>query len=137
MSQNGGATNVSEAVRQIALWLIPGAPLAACVLIALTGVRWLREHSHYPCILALVISLGSSLGVLLFGVPDAAGFGAGGDHPQIVAAGYDAAVVRRVVSLIDRAEYKRRQSPPGIRVTPRGFGRDRRYPITSKYQAPF
>ncbi len=56
---------------------------------------------------------------------------------QIVAEGYDAGVVRRVVTLIDRAEYKRRQSPPGIRVTPRGFGRDRRYPITSKYKAPF
>jgi NAD+ synthase (glutamine-hydrolysing) len=56
---------------------------------------------------------------------------------QIVAAGYDTAVVRRVIALIDRAEYKRRQSPPGIRVTPRGFGRDRRYPITNKYQAPF
>jgi len=80
---------VPEVVRQIALWCIPGAPLAACVLIALTGVRWLRGHSHYPCILALVISLGSSLGVLLFGVPDTAGFGAEGDHPQIVAAGYE------------------------------------------------
>jgi NAD+ synthetase len=56
---------------------------------------------------------------------------------RIVAEGYDADVVRRVVTLIDRAEYKRRQSPPGIRVTPRGFGRDRRYPITNKYKAPF
>lgn len=56
---------------------------------------------------------------------------------QIVAAGYDTAVVRRVIALIDRAEYKRRQSPPGIRVTPRGFGRDRRYPITNHYRAPF
>lgn len=56
---------------------------------------------------------------------------------RIVAEGYDAGVVRKVVALIDRAEYKRRQSPPGIRVTPRGFGRDRRYPITNKYKAPF
>ncbi len=56
---------------------------------------------------------------------------------RIVAEGYDPDAVRRVVQLIDRAEYKRRQSPPGIRVTPRGFGRDRRYPITNKYRAPF
>jgi NAD+ synthetase len=56
---------------------------------------------------------------------------------RIVAEGYAADVVRKVVGLIDRAEYKRRQSPPGIRVTPRGFGRDRRYPITNKYKAPF
>ncbi len=56
---------------------------------------------------------------------------------DIVQAGYPLEVVRRVIQLIDRAEYKRRQSPPGIRVTPRGFGRDRRYPITSRYKAPF
>ncbi len=56
---------------------------------------------------------------------------------DIVAAGYDAESVRRVVGLIDRAEYKRRQSAPGVRITQRGFGRDRRYPITNKYKAPF
>jgi NAD+ synthetase len=56
---------------------------------------------------------------------------------DIIAAGYRAEDVALVVRLIDRAEYKRRQSPPGIRITPRGFGRDRRYPITSKYRAPF
>jgi NAD+ synthetase len=56
---------------------------------------------------------------------------------DIVAAGFDADTVRRVVGLIDRAEYKRRQSAPGVRITQRGFGRDRRYPITSKYKAPF
>jgi NAD+ synthetase len=56
---------------------------------------------------------------------------------EIVAAGYAEADVRKVVGLIDRAEYKRRQAPPGIRITPRGFGRDRRYPITSRYRAPF
>jgi len=56
---------------------------------------------------------------------------------EIVAAGYDEAAVRQVVRLIDRAEYKRRQSAPGVRITRRAFGRDRRYPITSKYQAPF
>ena len=56
---------------------------------------------------------------------------------DIVAAGYSATDVRRVVRLIDRSEYKRRQAAPGVRITQRGFGRDRRYPITSKYQAPF
>ncbi len=55
---------------------------------------------------------------------------------EIIAAGYDEAAVRQVVKLIDRAEYKRRQSPTGIRITTRGFGRDRRYPITNKFRAP-
>jgi NAD+ synthetase len=55
---------------------------------------------------------------------------------EIIAEGYDEAAVRQVVALIDRSEYKRRQSPPGIRITARGFGRDRRYPITNKYRAP-
>ena len=55
--------------------------------------------------------------------------------PQdIVAAGYAAEDVRRVVRLIDLNEYKRRQAPVGIRITRRGFGKDRRYPITSKYR---
>ncbi len=53
---------------------------------------------------------------------------------QIVAAGFDREVVHRTISLVDRNEYKRRQSPPGIRITPRAFGRDRRYPITSGYR---
>jgi len=55
---------------------------------------------------------------------------------DIVAAGFSEADVRLVVKLIDRSEYKRRQSAPGIRITARGFGRDRRYPITNKYRAP-
>jgi NAD+ synthase (glutamine-hydrolysing) len=55
---------------------------------------------------------------------------------EIIAEGYQAADVRKVIGLIDRSEYKRRQSPPGIRITARGFGRDRRYPITNKYRAP-
>ncbi|MEZ5542461.1 MAG: NAD+ synthase [Pseudomonadota bacterium] len=53
---------------------------------------------------------------------------------RIVADGFDAAVVRRVATLVDRNEYKRRQAPPGVRITQRAFGRDRRYPITSGYQ---
>lgn len=52
---------------------------------------------------------------------------------QIVAAGFDAAAVRRVAGLVDRSEYKRRQAAPGVRLTERAFGRDRRFPITSRY----
>src|SRR5512143_3821905 len=53
---------------------------------------------------------------------------------DIVALGYDAATVKKVIRLVDLAEYKRRQAPPGPRITPRNFGKDRRYPITSKYR---
>ncbi|TML37706.1 MAG: NAD+ synthase [Actinobacteria bacterium] len=52
---------------------------------------------------------------------------------EIIEAGFDADLVRRVVRLVDRAEYKRRQNPPGVRVTPKAFGKDRRLPITSRY----
>jgi len=51
---------------------------------------------------------------------------------EIIAQGYDAASVRRVAALVDRNEYKRRQAPPGVRITSKAFGRDRRYPITCK-----
>ena len=51
----------------------------------------------------------------------------------IVAAGFDEVVVRRVLRLVDLNEYKRRQSPVGVRLTQRGFGRDRRYPITNAW----
>jgi len=54
---------------------------------------------------------------------------------KIIAAGYDAADVERVTRLIKINEYKRRQAPVGIRITHRGFGRDWRYPITSKFRA--
>ena len=53
---------------------------------------------------------------------------------EIVASGHDAATVRRVVTMIDRAEYKRRQAAPGIKITPKAFGRDRRIPITNRYR---
>lgn len=52
---------------------------------------------------------------------------------DIVAAGYDRETVKRIIGMVDRNEYKRRQAAPGIRITPRAFGRDRRYPITSGY----
>jgi NAD+ synthase (glutamine-hydrolysing) len=54
---------------------------------------------------------------------------------DIVAAGYDRAVVERVAKLVRINEYKRRQAPVGIRVTHRGFGKDWRYPITGKFRA--
>jgi NAD+ synthase (glutamine-hydrolysing) len=53
---------------------------------------------------------------------------------DIVAAGFDRALVDRVVSWIDGAEYKRRQAPPGVKITPKAFGRDRRMPITNRYR---
>jgi len=56
---------------------------------------------------------------------------------EIEAMGYQAEDVRRVVTLIDRNEYKRRQAPVGVRVTARGVGKDRRYPITSRYRPKF
>lgn len=56
---------------------------------------------------------------------------------EIIAAGLAEADVRRVVRLLRIAEYKRRQSPVGIRITPRGFGKDWRYPITNRYQDEF
>ena len=52
---------------------------------------------------------------------------------DVVAQGHDEAVVRRVWRMLDRAEYKRRQAPPGVKITERAFGRDRRYPITNGY----
>lgn len=53
---------------------------------------------------------------------------------EIVARGYDRATVGRVLAMVKRCEYKRRQSPPGIRISSRAFGRDWRYPITSGYR---
>ena len=52
---------------------------------------------------------------------------------ELVAAGSDAEMVAKVIKMVTRNEYKRRQAPPGIRITARAFGRDRRYPITSGY----
>ncbi|MEY0159747.1 NAD(+) synthase, partial [Providencia manganoxydans] len=52
---------------------------------------------------------------------------------DLVAAGFDEAIVRKVVKLVDINEYKRRQAPVGPRITSRNFGKDRRYPITSGF----
>ncbi len=54
--------------------------------------------------------------------------------PEIVRMGHDEATVRKVARLVDVAEYKRRQSPPGIKITPRAFGKDRRLPITNAWR---
>jgi NAD+ synthase (glutamine-hydrolysing) len=53
---------------------------------------------------------------------------------EIVEAGLDAALVDEVIAMIDRSEYKRRQAPPGVKITPKAFGRDRRLPITNRYR---
>ncbi|HSK18164.1 MAG TPA: NAD+ synthase [Longimicrobiales bacterium] len=53
---------------------------------------------------------------------------------EIVAEGFDEVTVRRVVTLVDRSEYKRRQAAPGVKITPRAFGKDRRLPITSAFR---
>ena len=53
---------------------------------------------------------------------------------EMVAAGMPADVVEEVVRMVDRSEYKRRQAAPGIRITPRAFGRDRRLPITNRFR---
>jgi NAD+ synthase (glutamine-hydrolysing) len=50
-----------------------------------------------------------------------------------LAAEFDSAVVERAVALVDRAEYKRRQAPPGVKLRPKAFGRDRRTPITNRF----
>jgi NAD+ synthase (glutamine-hydrolysing) len=53
---------------------------------------------------------------------------------QITALGYDEATVRRVVRMVDTNEYKRRQAAPGVKITAKAFGRDRRLPITNRYR---
>ena len=55
------------------------------------------------------------------------------DADAIVARGFDRTTVERVARMIDRAEYKRRQAAPGVKITPKAFGRDRRLPITNRY----
>jgi NAD+ synthase (glutamine-hydrolysing) len=53
---------------------------------------------------------------------------------ELIAAGHDPGLVQRVIRLVDAAEYKRRQYPPGPKITPKNFGRDRRLPITSRWR---
>ena len=54
---------------------------------------------------------------------------------EILELGYDPTTVKKVITLVDRSEYKRRQSPPGIKITTRAFGRDWRFPITNRYRS--
>jgi NAD+ synthase (glutamine-hydrolysing) len=68
--------------------------------------------------------------------PVVAGYVEGDRSPDdLVAEGHDPDVVARVVELVDRAEYKRRQMPPGVRISHKAFGKDRRMPITNHYRA--
>ena len=53
---------------------------------------------------------------------------------EMVAQGHDEAAVRQVISFVDRNEYKRRQAPPGVKITPRNFGKDRRLPIVNRFR---
>ena len=55
-------------------------------------------------------------------------------HDELIAAGFDKDLVKRVISMVDKAEYKRRQYPPGTKVSKRAFGKDRRLPMTSKWR---
>jgi NAD+ synthase (glutamine-hydrolysing) len=55
---------------------------------------------------------------------------------ELIAAGHDPALVERVIRLVDMAEYKRRQYPPGPKISQKNFGRDRRLPITSRWREP-
>ena len=52
---------------------------------------------------------------------------------EIISKGFDREIVRKVLRLVDLNEYKRKQAAPGVRISKRAFGRDRRYPITSAY----
>jgi NAD+ synthase (glutamine-hydrolysing) len=55
---------------------------------------------------------------------------------ELAAAGHDPVLVERVIHMVDRSEYKRRQYPPGPKITPKNFGRDRRLPITNRWREP-
>ena len=56
------------------------------------------------------------------------------DINKIISLGFDKETVNKVLTMVDKSEYKRRQSPPGIKITPKAFGKDRRMPITNKYK---
>jgi NAD+ synthase len=56
--------------------------------------------------------------------------------PEIVARGFDRQTVTRVQRMLFAAEYKRRQAPPGVKITRKSFGRDRRYPLTNGFREP-
>ena len=53
---------------------------------------------------------------------------------EMLEMGFDEQLIRRVIRLVDASEYKRRQAAPGVKITPRAFGRDRRMPITNRFR---
>jgi NAD+ synthase (glutamine-hydrolysing) len=53
---------------------------------------------------------------------------------EITGMGFDRDTVLKIIDMVDKSEYKRRQSPPGLKITPKAFGRDRRMPITNRYK---
>ena len=55
-------------------------------------------------------------------------------YQEMVAMGFDPQVVKQVIAAVDRNEYKRRQAAPGVKITPRAFGKDRRLPIINMYR---
>jgi NAD+ synthase (glutamine-hydrolysing) len=55
-------------------------------------------------------------------------------YENLIESGFDPDIVKRVITLVDNSEYKRRQSPPGVKITSRAFGRDRRLPIVNQYR---
>jgi len=57
------------------------------------------------------------------------------EFDEMLRAGFDRKTVERVIRLVDSSEYKRRQAPPGVKITPRGLGKDRRFPITNRYKS--
>jgi NAD+ synthase (glutamine-hydrolysing) len=57
------------------------------------------------------------------------------ERNEIIKMGFDRKTVERVIRLVDASEYKRRQAPPGVKITPRGLGKDRRFPITNRYKS--
>ncbi len=57
------------------------------------------------------------------------------EFDQMLKMGFDRKIVERVIRLVDSSEYKRRQAPPGVKITPRGLGKDRRFPITNRYKS--
>jgi NAD+ synthase (glutamine-hydrolysing) len=57
------------------------------------------------------------------------------EFKDILKSGFDRRTVERVIRLVDTSEYKRRQAPPGVKITPRGLGKDRRFPITNRYKS--
>ena len=56
------------------------------------------------------------------------------DFDETGSPGCNARCIRNIIRMVDKSEYKRRQSPPGVKITQRAFGRDRRFPITNKYR---